>query len=238
MNARILSPSGGALWSSGEHRSGEYRTMATAVAIGIVVEIILLFSAVTIHFSDSVTEPAPTPMRTVMRAELVKIDMPPPPPAPIPEIKQIIKHQSIIPHPTPQPTPQKSEPVAAPMIPVAATPAPSAPAVATTTNNVEPQAAAPSPASSSTGPVVIGLVCPVQSKPDMPKRAEAEGIVGSVVARATISAGKVVHVDIVRSQPAGIFDDAVRRAMFHYQCDSNAAGTVVAEQSFNFMLSD
>lgn len=212
--------------------------MAIAIVIGIMIEVILLVGAATLHFSNAAIPPAPTPTRIVMHAELVKIDTPLPPPPPMPEIKKIVKHQSIVPRPTAQQSPQKSLPVEAPMMPVAAVPAPSAPAVATTTNNVTPQAAAPAPARVNSGPVAIGLVCPVQSKPEMPKRAEAEGISGSVIARATISAGKVVHVEIVRSRPPGVFDEVVRRAMSQYQCDSNAAGTVVAEQSFNFTLSD
>lgn len=234
MNASVLSPRAGALWSTGEPRSREYRSMAAAVGIGIVIELVLVFGVSKMHFSES----APQVPQSVMRAELAKkIDTPPPPPppAPKPEIKKIVKQQSTM----PRPAPQQSAPAvpAAPIIPAAQAPSPSAPAVATTSSNVMPEAA-PARAVPSSRPVAIGLVCPVQGKPEMPKRAEAEGITGSVVARARIRGGKVIQVDIVRSQPAGVFDEAVRRAMSSYQCDSNATDTVVAEQSFNFTLSD
>jgi protein TonB len=232
MNVSVFPLRAGALWSHGAPRPSEYRSMAAAIAIGVVIELVMVFGASHMHFSES----APQVPRAAMHAALVKIDVPPPPPStPQPEIKKIVKRQAAI----PQPAPPQSAPTtpSPPVIAAAEHPAPSAPAVATTSDNVIPQAAT-TPAAASIKPVAIGLICPVQASPEMPKKAIAEGIVGSVLARAKIRAGKVIQVDIVRSQPSGVFDEAVRLAMSHYQCDSNSTDTVVAEQNFNFTLSD
>ena len=95
-----------------------------------------------------------------------------------------------------------------------------------------PSAAAPSE------PADMAIVCPVQAKPEMPARAVAEGIVGSVTARATIRGGKITHVDIVRSTPPGVFDASVRRAVSRYQCKVDGLDEVVVEQTFDFAETD
>ena len=69
----------------------------------------------------------------------------------------------------------------------------------------------------------------------MPARALREGINGSVRARATIRAGKVVSVEILSSQPRGVFDSAVRNAMLQYVCQTGEV-EVAAEQVFDFKL--
>ncbi|MBV8626970.1 MAG: hypothetical protein JO371_03745, partial [Paraburkholderia sp.] len=66
----------------------------------------------------------------------------------------------------------------------------------------------------------------------------AEGIFGTVTARATVKGGKVVHVDIVSSTPPGLFDGAVRRAMAQYQCKVDGGDQVIVEQSFDFTQTD
>ena len=87
-------------------------------------------------------------------------------------------------------------------------------------------------------PADIAIVCPVQAKPEMPPRALAEGISGEVASRATVRGGKVVHVDIVKSTPLGVFDASVRRAMSQYQCKVAGGDQVVVEQSFDFAQTD
>ena len=69
----------------------------------------------------------------------------------------------------------------------------------------------------------------------MPPKAIREGITGSVRARATIKNGKVIAVDIMSSQPRGVFDSAVRNAMMQYACQSGEE-QIQAEQTFDFKL--
>ena len=80
------------------------------------------------------------------------------------------------------------------------------------------------------------LACPVQGSPEMPAKALAMGISGRVVARARIQSGKVVSVEIIKANPPGVFDAAVRNAMMRYRCENNSSDVVVAEQTFNFTL--
>ncbi|MHB1677223.1 MAG: energy transducer TonB [Sulfuriferula sp.] len=210
------------------------RTLIKAIIIGVAAELILVIFAV--------RTPAPAPAtvteRPVMYAELVKpIEPPklPPPPQPKikPKVQKIISHRPAITPPKPQPpTPVPEQ---APMIPVAQIPAPTAPSVATSQASTP---VVPPKSASNNALVSIGIVCPVQTQPEMPEVAESEDITGSVTARATIRHGKVVRVEIIRSNPKGIFDRAVRQAMMSYQCDSNSTGDVVAEQTFKFSLSE
>ena len=52
-------------------------------------------------------------------------------------------------------------------------------------------------------------------------------------ARATIKGGKVVSVEILSSQPRGVFDTAVRTAMMQYGCQAGE-DEIKAEQTFDF----
>ena len=79
------------------------------------------------------------------------------------------------------------------------------------------------------------MACSTQIKPITPTRALREGINGSVRARATIRGGKVVAVEILSSQPKGVFDSAVRNAMLQYVCQTGE-DEVAAEQAFDFKL--
>lgn len=69
----------------------------------------------------------------------------------------------------------------------------------------------------------------------MPAKAVREGITGSVKARATIKGGKVVAVEILSSQPRGVFDSSVRSAMMQYGCQAGDE-EIKAEQTFDFKL--
>jgi TonB family protein len=82
----------------------------------------------------------------------------------------------------------------------------------------------------------IGLVCPLQVKPMMPAKALRDGVEGSVTARITVRAGKVIQVDITSSEPRGMFDAAVRKAVAQYRCESPADVEVVATQVFEFRM--
>jgi protein TonB len=79
----------------------------------------------------------------------------------------------------------------------------------------------------------IGVVCPTQVKPEMPRRASQDGAEGVVRAQATISNGVVRDVTIL-SGPR-VFHGAVRTAMLQYKC-SAGSGDVLATQEFVFRV--
>ena len=142
-----------------------------------------------------------------------KIDLPPPPFVPPPEvtIAEPPPAPAIAVTPTP---PEKVEIVPVPP-PVVAPVAPPQPAV-----------------------VSVAVACPKRADPVMPAKAERDGISGSVQARLTVKGGKVVNVDIVKSTPRGVFDDAVRKAVLQYSCQDNGDQVVVALQTFEFAVSN
>lgn len=201
------------------------------LGIGAVVVLhILVVYALVSGLARKVVEVIKAPIETKVIEDVVK---PPPPP----EI--------------PLPPPPKMEAPPPPFIPppevqVAAPPTP-APAITVTQNTpppatqpmvpVAPPAPAPAP-KPAPGPVAIRLVCPTMVQPTIPRKALQEGISGSVRARATIKGGKVVNVEIMRSQPRGVFDSAVRNAMQQYQCTTSGDQEVIAEQEFEFKVSD
>lgn len=79
----------------------------------------------------------------------------------------------------------------------------------------------------------MGVVCPTQAKPEMPRQATRDGIEGVVRAQALIRDGAVREVTIL-SGPR-LFHATVRNAMLQYRCVS-APGEVVATQEFVFKL--
>ena len=147
-----------------------------------------------------------------------KLEAPPPPFIPPPEIQ-------ITAPPPPQPTITATTPTPPPA-PVVIAPTP--PAV------VEAPPAPPAPPAPKPAVVSIGVVCPTMVKPVMPVKAARDGIGGVVRARATIRGNKVVNVDIISSQPRGLFDAAVRAAMMQYTCQTTVDADVLAEQEFGF----
>ena len=90
-------------------------------------------------------------------------------------------------------------------------------------------AAPPGPAAKSD----IGVVCPTQVKPELPRKALQEGTSGVVRAQARISGGVVKEVTIL-SGPR-VFHAAVRSAMQQYKCQSGAE-EVIAVQEFEFKI--
>ena len=91
-------------------------------------------------------------------------------------------------------------------------------------------------ASAST-PLLTDL-CPTTVKALPPPRAGKAGLGGMVLARATIRSGRVIRVEILRSEPAGLFDGAVRTAMLQYVCRDQGAVELLAEQLFEFKLAE
>jgi protein TonB len=145
------------------------------------------------------------------------MDAPPPPFIPPPEV-QIA---------TPPP--------AQPTITTTATPPPQGPV---TIAPQVPVATAPAPAPARPSVMAIGVACQSMVQPTMPRKALAEGISGTVTAQATIRGGKVVAVDIVSSNPRGVFDSAVRNAMMQYGCQTTGTEEIKASQTFDFKVGD
>lgn len=182
---------------------------------------------------EEIKKPPPPPLEIVLPPP-PKLQAPPPPFIPPPEVR-------IATPPVPQPTITATIPTPAPA-PVDITPLPPVP-VAPPAPAIPPAPVAPPapPAPPPAAPVPrpsalsIGVACTTQVQPIMPRRALREGISGSVRARATIKGGKVVAVEILSSQPRGVFDSAVRNAMLQYVCQTGE-DEVAAEQAFDFKL--
>jgi len=163
------------------------------------------------------------PMEAAVIQEVI---IPPPPPPPPP--KEIVKPQ----------TPQKVEAPPPPFVPPPeVTPPPSnAPAIVSAP---EPPTAPvviappPAPAAAPSGRMEIGVACPTQVKPEMPRQALRENATGTVRAQALIRDGQVKEVTIL-SGPR-VFHSAVRQAMLQYKCVSSG-GEVLAVQEFDFKV--
>ena len=164
---------------------------------------------------EEIKKPPPPP--EILLPPPPKLEAPPPPYIPPPEVQ-------IATPPPPQPT-----------ISVAPSPVPPPPTVMTPTP--PPVVVAP-PAPPAPRPAVvsIGVACATQVKPDLPAKAQREGISGTVRARATIKGGKVIAVEILASQPRGVFDNAVRNAMMQYGCQAAGDDEIKAEQTFDFKV--
>lgn len=67
-----------------------------------------------------------------------------------------------------------------------------------------------------------GVVCPVEIKPGFPQQAQDFGVThGEVLAQLQIARdGRVSDVKILRAEPKGYFEQAVRRAALQWHCES------------------
>ena len=79
----------------------------------------------------------------------------------------------------------------------------------------------------------IGLACPRQVAPEMPRKALREGIEGVVTAQIHVKGGRIVDVTIL-SGPR-VFHAAVKAAMLQYTCITDGS-EVIATQEFNFKV--
>src|SRR4051812_26153177 len=162
------------------------------------------------------------PLEAAVIQEVIIPPPPPPPPPPPKRVKKPMVKQEAPPPPF-VPPPEVTPPTtSAPTIQSVQTPPPT-PAVI----------APPPPPAAPTGRQDIGVACPQQVKPEMPKQALKEGIEGIVKAQATIRNGRVVDVQIL-SGPR-VYHNAVRQAMMQYQCVSGA-GDILATQEFGFKI--
>jgi protein TonB len=167
------------------------------------------------------------PLEAVVIQEVI---IPPPPPPPVKEIKppEVKAPKVEAPPPPPFVPPPEVAPqqTTAPAIASVATPPPT------------PAVIAPPPVVETPGPAKpsrsdIGVACPTQVAPDMPKRAVQDGTFGVVRAKALIRDGAVREVTIL-SGPR-VFHAAVKAAMMQYKCTTDS-GEVEATQEFNFKI--
>ena len=160
--------------------------------------------------------PPPPPKKVEPPKELPKVQAPPPPFVPPPDVAPPVVSAApvIVATPTPPPVPA----VIAPPPP----PAPPAPA-----------AAAPAPVAAGPKRASIGVACPTQVAPEMPRRALQDGTEGVVKAQILIKNGVVQEVTIL-SGPR-VFHAAVKNAIQQYKCVADGP-EVLATQEFSFKL--
>jgi protein TonB len=163
-------------------------------------------------------------------AVIQEVIIPPPPPPPPKEIKPPEPKVTKVEAPPPPyvPPPEVTPPTtSAPSIQSVQTPPPVMAPIAPPPPPAPPVAAAP------TGRQEMGVACPTQVKPEMPRQAIKEGTQGVVKAQALIRDGAVREVTIL-SGPR-VFHNAVRGAMMQYRCISGS-GDIIATQEFDFKI--
>ena len=159
--------------------------------------------------------PPPPPKKIEPPPEMPKVQAPPPPFVPPPDIPPPATStapaiQSVA---TPPPTPH----VIAPPPP----PAPAAPP------------APPAPPPAPPAPKTIGVLCPTQVAPEMPRRALQDGTQGVVKAQIVLKGGVVQDVTILGGPR--VFHAAVKAAIMQYKCVADGAEVTVT-QEFNFKI--
>jgi len=153
--------------------------------------------------------PPPPPKKIEKPKEIVKVEAPPPPYVPPPDVApQVTSNAPVI---------QSTQVV--PTAPIVIAPPPPPPPAA-------PVAIGPKR-------TTIGLACPTQVPPEMPRKALQDGTEGVVKAQIHIKGGNILDVTIL-SGPR-VFHAAVRAAMLQYKCVTDGAD-VIATQEFNFKL--
>ena len=174
------------------------------------------------------------PLEAVVIQEVI-IPPPPPPPPPPKEIKPPEQKAPKVEAPPPPFVPPPEVVVApsnAPTIQAAVVPPPAPVVIAPPPPPVVVEAP-PAPPAPKPNRADIGVACPTQVPPEMPRKAIQDGATGVVVAKALIRDGVVKEVTIV-SGPR-IFHAAVRSAMLQYKCSSEAGGAgIEATQEFSF----
>ncbi len=168
------------------------------------------------------------PMEAVVIQEVI---IPPPPPPPPPPKK--IEKPLVMPKLDAPPPPYVPPPDVAPQL------SSNAPAIQSTqVLPTAPAVIAPPPPPAApvvAGPkrTTIGVACPTQVAPEMPRKALQDGIEGVVKAQIHIKGGVIQDVTIL-SGPR-VFHAAVKAAMMQYNCVTDG-GEVVATQEFNFKV--
>lgn len=199
--------------------------IAIVIAVHIVVGYVLI-SGMARHGLNLIKKP----LEAVVIQEVI-IPPPPPPPPPPPKVVQKIepaapKVQAPPPFVPPPDVPTQS--TNAPTIVSTATPPPEPVPIAPPPPPAPEPAPAPKPQRGD-----IGVICPKQVSPEMPRKALQEGTGGVVRAQARIQNGVVKEV-VILSGPR-VFHNAVKEAMSQYQCASDTQ-EVIAVQEFSFTI--
>ena len=167
------------------------------------------------------------PLEAVVIQEVI---IPPPPPPPPPKKvetpKEVVRTEA--PPPPYVPPPDVATPTVSSGISIAST----------TQVPTAPVAIAPPPPPAPVAKAApnrndIGVACPTQVAPEMPRKAIQDGTEGVVKAQIRIKGGVIQDVTIV-SGPR-VFHAAVKAAMMQYKCVTDGAD-VVATQEFDFKI--
>ena len=208
------------------YRSSDPSRRLTGWAVVVAVHLFVLWALVT-GTARKGLEIIKKPMEAAVIQEVI---IPPPPPPPPPkEIKQpepkVPKAEA--PPPPYVPPPEVQPPVSSSAVAVQSVPTPP---IAPPVIAPPPPPAPPQP---TTSRAEMGVACPTQVKPEMPKKALQEGTEGIVKAQALIRDGVVREVTIL-SGPR-VDHAPVRSAMLQYKCVSGS-GDVIATQEFVFKI--
>lgn len=228
-------PPGGPLSAVGSSnfRFQQKNPTSRYVGIGFVLALhLLLLWAMVSGLGKQAIEVIKKPLEAIVIQE---VKLPPPPPPPPPKVIEPPKPQAPkveAPPPPPfVPPPEVTPPptVTAPAITSVPEPPPAPPVIAPPPPPPPPE---PAPAPAAPSRLDIGVACPTQVRPEMPRRALQEGVSGVVRAQITVVGGAVKEVQIL-SGPR-VFHQAVRNAMLQYKC--TAADGTTAVQEFEFKL--
>ena len=208
-----------------EYRPHDPARRFTGIAIVVVLHLLIGYALIS-GLARKAVEVIKKPLEATVIQE---VKIPPPPPPPPPKIRP----------PEPK-APKVQAPPPPPFVPPPEVPPPpaEAPPVITTTPTppAEPVVIAPPPppveAPKPSARSDIGVACPTQVKPEIPRKALQDGTGGVVRAQVTIQGGAVTEVTIL-SGPR-IYHNAVRAAMMQYKCV--AADGAVAVQEFEFKI--
>ena len=221
------------LWAGGDDVDEQSLPLwrAFIIALGIEVIVPFLMFGIDWSFLPSFTEPPPVPVMSVRLEEPppVQLEVPPPPPKNKPKEKKKPKPQpvkqvkNVTPIEPPKPLPNevpsriqlpKPEPKPRPV-----------------KKKEEPQPELPPL------PSVFRDVKPVRKiKPKYPREAEDKLIEGRVVARLSVDLdGTVSKVKILISEPPGVFDEEVLKAVKQYQFKRDGT-TYTADQEIIFRM--
>ena len=168
------------------------------------------------------------PLEAVVIQEVIIPPPPPPPPPPKKIEKPLVMPKLEAPPPPYVPPPDVAPQVTstAPVIVSVATP-PTAPVA------IAPPPPPAAPVAIGPKRTTIGVACPTQVAPEMPRKALQDGIEGVVKAQIHIKGGVIQDVTVL-SGPR-VFHAAVKAAMMQYNCVTDG-GEVVATQEFNFKV--
>ena len=203
----------------------------TGLVIVIVVHAVVLYAMIT-GLARKGLDFIKKPLEAVVIQEVI---IPPPPPPPPPKKVEPPKDAPKVEAPPPPFVPPPDVPAQvsnAPFIASVATPPP-APVVIAPPPPPAPPAPKPAPAVNRAS---IGVACPSQVVPEMPRKALQDGVSGTVVAKITIRGGSVKDVEIV-SGPR-VFHAAVRAAIMQYKCQDDGSGDIIATQTLEFKVAE